>query len=161
MPMEMKKSIDTILFSPTDNALVQLLRYAIVGGTAFVADFGSLYLLTEHAGLHYQLSAAVAFVIGLTVNYLMSIRWVFNTQAKGHEALMEFLGFAIIGLIGLALNAFIMFICADVMEIHYLAGKLISTVMVFFWNFIGRKLLTSHHQTTCKTPTAQIQNGIR
>ena len=43
-----------LLKTPTDNIAVQLIRYGIVGGTAFAADFGSLYTLTEYAGVHYH-----------------------------------------------------------------------------------------------------------
>lgn len=139
-----------LLKTPTDNIAVQLIRYGIVGGTAFAADFGSLYALTEYAGVHYQLSAALAFIIGLTVNYFLSIRWVFNSRSTERHQVVEFLGFAIVGIIGLGLNAIIMYLAVDYLSLHYLWAKLLSTAIVFFWNFLGRKILTSKTHLLCK-----------
>lgn len=144
------KATYNILKRPTDNTFIQLLRYGIVGGVAFVADFGSLYLLTESAGLHYQMSAAMAFVIGLTVNYMLSVRWVFNSGGSRQRQIIEFLGYAVTGIIGLGINAAIMYVAAEMMALHYIIGKLISTVVVFLWNFIGRKILTSKSDLLCK-----------
>ena len=56
--------LDKILTCKTNDGLLQFLRYALVGGVAFVVDFVSLHLLTENLGLHYLQSAALAFVLG-------------------------------------------------------------------------------------------------
>lgn len=148
--MSFRVLINRLLTNPTDNAFIQLIRYGFVGATAFIADFGSLFILTEYAGVHYQLSAAFAFIIGLTINYFLSIRWVFNSTGYERHQLMEFLGFAIVGVIGLGLNALIMYLAVDLVSLHYMAAKLISTAIVFFWNFLGRKLLTSNIHILCK-----------
>lgn len=124
----------------TDSTLIQLFRYGFVGGIAFLVDYGTLYMLTEFFGVHYLLSATIAFLLGLIVNYLLSISWVFNSR-KTENRWTEFTVFAIIGIIGLGLNALIMYLCTDVFCIHYLISKLESTVMVFFWNFFARKAI--------------------
>ena len=103
-------------------------------------DYGTLVLLTEVFGLHYLLSATISFILGLITNYLLSISWVFNNRTMGNRW-AEFAVFAIIGVIGLGLNALIMYVCTDKMGIHYMLSKIISTVLVFFWNFFARKLV--------------------
>lgn len=65
----------------TDNPFLQLFRYVFVGGIAAVFDFGTLYLLDEFCRIHHLLAAAVAFLVGVTVNYLISKQFVF-TQKK-------------------------------------------------------------------------------
>ena len=124
----------------TENTLIQLFRYGFVGGIAFLVDYGILYALTEFFGLHYLLSATIAFIFGLVTNYLLSVVWVFNSH-KTESRWTEFTVFALIGIIGLGLNALIMYLCTDVLAIHYLISKLISTVIVFFWNFFARKTI--------------------
>jgi len=111
-----------------------------VGGISFIVDWGTLMLLTEVAGLHYLASAAIAFILGLTCNYILSTRFVFG-ESKLKSKWAEFLGFAIIGIIGLMLNEAIMYICTDLAKMHYLIGKVASTILVFFWNFLGRRFL--------------------
>ena len=136
----MKALLTKLFISPTTNLWLQLLRYGFVGGVAFVADYGSLYLLTEVAHFHYLTSAAVAFVIGLTVNYLLSISWVFKKE-RVTKPWIEFVVFATIGIIGLGLNEGIMYLFTECLQVHYMLSKLISTGVVFFWNFFARKLL--------------------
>ncbi len=136
----MRDLLQKLFVTPTTNIWLQLLRYGFVGGVAFVADYGSLYILTDLLHMHYLLSAAVAFLIGLTVNYLLSISWVFRKE-RAAKPWLEFLVFALIGIIGLGLNEGIMYLCTDLLTLHYMVSKLISTAIVFFWNFFARKMI--------------------
>lgn len=118
----------------------QLLRYGVVGGIAFVVDYGTLYVLTEFAGFHHLVSAAIAFIAGLAVNYVLSTLWVFG-ESRIRSRSAEFLAFALIGVAGLGLNELIIYLCTDVAGLHYMLSKVISTVIVFFWNFFARRFL--------------------
>ena len=132
--------IGQLLKNKTNNILIQLFRYTIVGGLAFIVDFGSLYALTEYLDIHYLISAAIAFVLGLTINYFLSVIWVFKKRSSKSKYL-EFVVFALIGIIGLVLNEFIIWFFTEVVNKHYLFSKLISTVLVYLWNFFIRKFL--------------------
>lgn len=134
------KWIHQLFVAPTNNWLLQLFRYGFVGGVAFVVDYGSLFLLTHYAGVPYLWSAAIAFILGLVTNYLLSISWVFRRN-ENLRPWVEFLFFAIIGVIGLVLNELIMYAGTDLLHMHYMVSKLISTAIVFFWNFFARKFL--------------------
>lgn len=136
----MKNLFNKIFVEPTTNIWIQLIRYGFVGGFAFLADYGSLYLLTDVVGLHYLWSAAFAFSIGLTVNYLLSISYVFNASRKA-KLWVEFTVFLVIGVIGLGLNELIMWCGCEWIGLHYMIVKLISTGVVFFWNFLARKFI--------------------
>jgi putative flippase GtrA len=129
-----------LFIEKTENTLVQLIRYTFVGGFAFLVDFGTLYFLTEIFNLHYLISAAIAFILGLTTNYFLSIKWVFQTRSIKNRKI-EFLLFSVIGLIGLGLNELILWIFTDLLLIHYLLSKIITAIFVYLWNFIGRKYL--------------------
>jgi putative flippase GtrA len=111
-----------------------------VGGLAFVIDFGSLYLLTEFAGLHYLISAAVAFLFGLLTNYCLSRLWVFDRRTM-ESVTAEFLVFAVIGIVGLGLNEAIIWFVAEKIHFHYMVAKAISAGIVLLWNFGARKSL--------------------
>ena len=124
----------------SDNILIQLFRYTIVGGFAFVIDFGSLWALTEFAGLHYLVSAAIAFVLGLSTNYLLSVLWVFNRRTVEKRS-TEFLIFATVGLVGIGVNELMIWSLTEYAGFHYLASKIASTVVVYMWNFGARKAL--------------------
>ncbi|GHU80645.1 hypothetical protein FACS1894145_7230 [Bacteroidia bacterium] len=130
--------LEKIFVTGTNNTLLQLFRYTIVGGGAFVVDFGLLYMLTHFLHLHYLLSATISFIAGLLVNYVFSTLWVFNKKTVRNKYL-EFLIFAIIGVIGLGFNDLFMWIFTDRCGLYYMWSKVITTAVVYFWNFFARK----------------------
>lgn len=124
----------------TNNTFLQFFRYLFVGGFAFVFDFGFLYILTEYAHLHYLLSAILSFTSGLIINYLLSTLWVFSKNTVKNKK-MEFLIFTLIGLVGLVFNTLFLWIFTDLLEFYYLVSKVITTILVYFWNFFARKYI--------------------
>ncbi len=135
-----KFDLKALLILPTENELLQFLRYVFVGGIATVIDWGVLYALTE-IGLYYILSAIVAFLAGLTVNFAMSKVLVFKANEAKVGAVLEFVGYAVVGVIGLGLTVVIMYLLTDCLHWHYMLSKIVSTVLVLFWNYVGRKKL--------------------
>ena len=132
--------LDRLLLERTNNTLLQLFRYFFVGGAAFVVDYGTLFLLTEYGGVYHLVSAAIAFVLGLIVNYAISIYWVFGGRSMNNRW-AEFAVFAAIGVVGLLLNELIIYCGSDILGLHYMLSKLCSTAIVFFWNFFARKFI--------------------
>lgn len=137
--------IQSIFKGKTNNTLHQLFRYTFVGGLAFLVDFGTLYFLTEFFHIHYLVSAGIAFIFGLTVNYFLSILWVFSSRTMENR-LLEFFLFALIGLVGLGLTELFLWILTDIFLIYYLLSKIITTIIVYFWNFFVRKLMLFNKQ---------------
>ena len=136
----MKKQIKTLFAGKTNQVLVQLFRYTFVGGFAFLVDFGLLFFLKEFCGLHYLLSATLSFIAGLSVNYFISIYWVF-TSSKNLKRKLEFLYFGLIGIVGLILNDFFIWVFTDKAQFHYLVSKIVAAILVYLWNFFARKYL--------------------
>lgn len=120
--------------------LVQLLRYLISGGVAFVVDASLLYLLTEWGGFHYLLSTVISYSVGLVITYLFSILWVFDARDVNNRAL-EFSIFTLIGVMGLGLTSLLMWLFTSKLGLFYLFSKMVVTVIVFIWNFIAKKIL--------------------
>lgn len=124
----------------TDNTLFQLIRYTFVGGFAFIVDFGTLFLLTEYLNLHYLVSAAIAFILGLVTNYFLSIGWVFTRHTVSDKRI-EFIVFTLIGLAGLGLNELFLWLFTELAGMYYLISKILTAVLVYLWNFFVRKLI--------------------
>lgn len=125
---------------PTDHWMIQLFRYTFVGGLSFGVDFGSLFVLKEVFHLYYLVAAAIAFVLGWGVNYIISTRWVFF-QKKYKNRALEFILFGAIGLVGLGFNELFMYLLTDFLGLYYLVSKIVSTGGVYLWNFFARKFL--------------------
>jgi putative flippase GtrA len=129
-----------IFTEETNNTFLQLLRYTFVGGFAFIVDFSLLYLLTNYLNLYYLLSALIAFIAGLLINYFLSIRWVFYRRNVTNRKL-EFVIFMVIGIVGLALNELLLWLFTDILLFYYLISKIFTAIFVYLWNFFARKLL--------------------
>ena len=137
---KIKEIINKVFINETSNWIAQLIRYVFVGGGAFCVDYGLLYLCTDFGHVHYLLSATLSFIAGLIVNYVLSTKWIF-TKSRISNSLIEFVIYAIIGVVGLVLNDLLMYIFTDRLYIHYLISKLITAVIVMGWNFIGRRTI--------------------
>ena len=127
----------------------ELGRYGVVGGIAFIVDFGLLYLLTEWAGLHYLLSATIAFMAGLTLNYTLSVLWVFAYRSCKDKRL-EFMLFLIVGIGGVVLTDLSMAILTPLLHGNYLWAKGITAILILLWNFfLRRQLLFAENSPFC------------
>lgn len=138
MMITMKTLMKKLFKDDTEKTMIQLFRYTFVGGAAFLVDIGSLYILTSFVGIYYLISAAIAFILGLIANYILSIGWVFNNRTL-NSAKLEFGVFALIGVVGLGFNEVLIWFFTDYVHIFYLISKMIAAVLILFWNFFARK----------------------
>lgn len=138
----MKNLFYKLFFEKTQNTKLQFLRYIFVGGIAAVANIGSLYVFTEILNIYYLISNIIGFILGLVVNYLLSKLLVFSTEKEVNKV-FEFLVYAGIGVGGVGLDTLFMWIGTSIIGIYYLITKIISTALVFIWNFVARKMLYS------------------
>lgn len=116
----------------------EFMRYAVVGGVAFLADFGVLQL-GLYLGLHYLWATAAGFVVGLVVNYLLCVSWAWRgTRATTSR---DFLVFSLVGLGGLGLTELLMRLAVGWAGMPPQLAKLPITAVVFLWNFALRRML--------------------
>ena len=133
--------------------ILEFIRYVFVGGVAFLADTGILFVSKEYmfsgGGMsddaELALSVAAGFFVGLIVNYILSQIFVFNTRAQQEKGLRlsSFLIFAIVGIIGLGLTEAGMLIGVRIVGnegLWYLLVKCFVTGFVLIWNYAGRKI---------------------
>lgn len=126
--------------------LKQILRFGVVGGLAFLVDYGVLWALVELLSVNYLTASALSFSISVIFNYVLSTLWVFECSGNSNKV-GEFLVFVVLSVIGLLLNLAIMWLGVDVLEIYYLAVKICSTAIVMVYNFLSRKLVLERPST--------------
>lgn len=116
--------------------LRDMFKYGFVSSAALAVDVGLLYILVEYMHSHYLYAASVAFICGLAVNYTLGKRYVFKESKL--PPLQEFIWYALIGVIGLLLNDFILYVLV-LLNLWYLYAKAVSVALVFFFNFFARR----------------------
>lgn len=139
--MEREKKLKPLIF--------EFIRYCIVGGLAFLVDFGLLVLFKEvilpkNGGWSLYVATAVGFTGGLVFNYVFSLLFVFNSakHSKVGRSVSAFLIFAVIGGIGLGLTELGMYAGVSLLgEQYYMLVKVVVTGIVLVWNYLGRKVL--------------------
>lgn len=119
--------------------LRQIIRFAFVGGSAFVIDYGIMIFLTEVFGINYLISSAVSFTVSVIYNYILSVKWVFDVSGNRSQT-QDFSVFIVLSIIGLGINQFIMWLAVDVLGIFYMISKIGATAIVMVYNFITRKI---------------------
>ncbi|MCM1168234.1 MAG: GtrA family protein [Ruminococcus sp.] len=139
--MDMKK-----LLSPS--LIKEFFRYAVVGGISFLADFGTLTLFEEivlgkSGDWRIFVSTAAGFVVGLVINYVLSLIFVFRSEdnSSSGKSAGEFIVFALVGVVGLGITEGLMHLGVNVLNFHYMAVKIVTAGIVLVWNYLGRKIL--------------------
>jgi hypothetical protein len=128
----------------------EFLVYSSGALAAFCVDLAVLTLLVEFAAVHYLIAATIAFILGTAVVYWVSVRHAFVFR-RVKNASNEFSLFVAIGIGGVVLNATVIYIAVEVLELHYLLGKLASAGLTFMSNYGLRKalLFTSWRSKAC------------
>ena len=116
---------------------MKIFRYAAVGLAAAITDFLIFAIFAKFLELNYLAVGAVGFIIATTINYFLSIRFVFKSGVRfrfGKEITLVFL----ISLVGLGVNQAVLYLGIGILGFDMLLTKICATGMVFFWNFGAR-----------------------
>ena len=118
--------------------VLQLLRFGVVGVIATFVDVGVLVILKELLHVDVLLASAISFCVSVTVNYILSMAFVF--KRKKQSKLKEFIIFVLLSVGGLCFNQLILWVGVKLTSVYYLIVKLCALVIVPIYNFITRKI---------------------
>ena len=145
----------------------EILRFLLVGVIATLLDYFVFWLFDgvlfprlgtgeAWAGCSLALATALGFLVGLLVNWWLSLKFVFRAVRDKREAgsKKSFLLFAVIGVVGLVLTEVGVLLLVAVFPPMTLFGstaflgtawekwlaKAVMTLVVLVWNYAGRKL---------------------
>ena len=142
----------------------EIFRFLLVGGTATLVDWAIAYVFYAWilpptlVGEVWALiiSTALGFGVGLIVNWLLSVSFVFR-KVQDEESVKSkkaFLTFTAIGVVGLVISELGMLLvpilpAVELFGVPTFLGtawswwlmKAVMTAIVLVWNYIGRKLL--------------------
>jgi putative flippase GtrA len=119
-------------------SLIELPQYFLVSCFGLAVDAGLLLLLNGYFHWPYLPAATCSFTAGGVVGYLLCIRIVWRTD-EGSSRSFEATLFILLGLLGLGLNALIMFAMVSGWHLPVLIGKGISAGCTFLFNYWLRR----------------------
>ncbi len=110
-----------------------VVRYIISGGTAAATDLTILYILHSLIGIHYLISAILAYLVAFWVSFLLHKFWTFSShEERTHKQVVMYFGTSSFAL---ALNTLLMYIFVDHIHLPVMLAQFIVGAMVAFCSF--------------------------
>ena len=116
-----------------------MIKFGFVGFLCFFIDWGIMVFLTEVFGINPLISSTISFTVSVTVNYILSVTFVFETDKNANKG-SQFVIFVLLSIVGLGVNELCMWLGTDLLGIHYMITKVGATAVVMVYNFITRKI---------------------
>ena len=126
----------------------QIFKFGIVGTSAFFIDTLVFWVLIKYTHINSYIAIALAFLLSLVYNYILSTRWVFTLKRKGDIGLA--LVFTLLSIIGLLLTEIIYYFISymifirlmgiRITDLSELFAKVVSSGIVMVYNFVTRKI---------------------
>ncbi len=103
----------------------KLARYVVSGGTATAVNLLVLYLLVDHAGMHYLSASVLSFLSSTVVSFTLQKFWTFRNRAT-ERMHFQFALYALITVTNICINTALMYGFVDVLGVWYLAAQVLS-----------------------------------
>jgi putative flippase GtrA len=120
----------------TRERILEIVRFAAVGGGTFALDEGSLILLRSVTKMPLGIDTAIAYALAALVNFVLSRQWVFEQASDGATPRTALIRYVIVVVIGLLITAVLVPALQDV-GIDYRIGKVIVSGLVGIANYFA------------------------
>ena len=115
-------------------------KYFLVSAVSLALDLALFWFLVEKAHVYYLIANIVSVSAGLVVNYVLSVAFVFR-ERRLKSRWAEFVGFVVIGVMGLAVNEAGVAVLVGVVGLAPVVGKIGAAGVSFVFNFVVRRVV--------------------
>ena len=116
-----------------------LILYGIIGCCSSGLDFLLYMLLVSVFGWNYLVSNCISVVAGITTSFTLNRNYNFKVKDKTTRRFSLFL---VVGLCGMMMSNLILLLCIEQMSMGKFVSKLLSIVLVVFFQFLINKYVT-------------------
>lgn len=116
-----------------------LVLYGIIGSFSSGLDFLIYTFLVQLVGLQYLVANCISVIAGISTSFYLNRNY--NFKVKDHTK-RRFSIFLTVGLCGLIMSNLILYLCIDNFGMDKLTSKLLSILLVVFFQFLVNKYLT-------------------
>jgi putative flippase GtrA len=119
----------------------QFVRFALVGSSGVFVNMAiyssCIYLLQ----FHYLLAATFSFLVAMTNNFILNLRWTFKTHDRGIRTIRDqYLKYFTVTLFSYGINMAVLWILVDLWHWHKILAQLVAIAITTLSNFLGSKL---------------------
>lgn len=117
---------------------VQLAKFCMVGGSGYIVNLAVFAVCVGPLGFHYLVAATVAFLAGVTNNFIWNRRWTFDARS-GRAGFQAPRFFAVsVGAFAVAVTTLELLV--SVAGLSELIAQAIAIVVATPLNFVGNKI---------------------
>jgi dolichol-phosphate mannosyltransferase len=117
---------------------LQLVRFAIVGGTGFVLNLG-VYALCVHAlSVPYQAAAVFAWLVAVLNNFVLNRHWTFDASAG--RIRFQAIRFFVVSLVAFAFGLLLLTLLVELGGVAKVPAQALAVAASTPLNFLGNKL---------------------
>ena len=115
----------------------QLVAFLGVSVVATICDYSVMLGAREIFLLDAVIAALAGYAFGGLVSYLLNRRHTFDTERTHFAAGWRFMS---VMAVGFTLTGLLMALFTDYLALPYLPARVVTTLMVFGWNFFAHRL---------------------
>jgi len=124
-------------------ALMQFIKFGIVGTSGVFVDMAVMYLCVDSFGMDPRAAVIPAFAVAATTNYLLNRIWTFKDSGSGMA--FSYVVFIVVCALGAGFRILVMHLLLYITFFAtgngYLVANLIGIVLATIFNFLGSKYL--------------------
>lgn len=117
----------------------RFIKYSSVGFGTFLFDLLLLYILVSFLEWNYLFSSGLAFLVAVSINYIISRKLVFRKTKKGFSS--GYINFIAIALVGLGITLLGMALLVEILGLYYIAARCLVAGLVGTVNYLSNLFL--------------------
>jgi len=117
---------------------LRFIKFCLVGLTGTLINMGLVWALTEHAGLPYLISAAIAIETSIVSNFTFHDFFTFSDRHSPTANIFfrRLLRYNLISLVGLLINLGVLWFFTELVGLHYLLSNLFGIISATLWRYL-------------------------
>lgn len=117
----------------------EIIVYGIIGSFSAALDFIAFNVIIRYTEIYYLFANAISVTIGISSSFFLNRNYNFKVKDKAAKRFAIFYG---IGILGLLLSSALLYIFIDVFFFNRILSKLLSIIIVVFFQFLANKYIT-------------------
>lgn len=118
----------------------KFILFCFVGAISVFIDLSLLYIGVSILHWYLYIVATFSFSVSSINGYFLNRKLTFKDSSKVN--FVQYLKFFLISAIGLGLTLILLYIFTHIFLFYYLYAKIITIVLVVFWNYFANTLWT-------------------
>lgn len=113
--------------------------YSIIGFCGLFVDIGSFLIMTKLFGINYLIANTISMSLGIVNNFILNVFFNFKTKDR---LLTRFISFAAIGISGMFITNFILYIFVEKVGIDEAIVKILSLGVIVVYQYNMNRMIS-------------------